>query len=138
MCIAEAAIAALDQHDALARRGQVRDQRLIVLFEDLRARRHLQHHVGAAGAGAVLAHAVAALLGLEMLLVAVVDQRVQVRHALDDHVAALAAVAAVGPAELDELLPPEADGAVAAVARADIDLGLIEELHGTGLRARID
>ena len=84
-------------------------------------------------AGAVLAHAVAALLRLEMLLVAVVDQRVQVRHALDDHVAAFAAVAAVGPAELDELLAPEADAAVAAVARAHIDLGLIEELHGKGL-----
>ena len=48
MCIAEAAIAAFEQHDALAGRGQVRDHRLIVLFEDLRAGRHFQHYVGAA------------------------------------------------------------------------------------------
>ena len=44
-----------------------------------------------------------------MLLVAEVDQRVQIVHRLDDDVAAAAAIAAVGPAELDELLAPEAD-----------------------------
>jgi endonuclease/exonuclease/phosphatase family metal-dependent hydrolase len=40
-----------------------------------------------------------------------------------------AAVAAVRAAELDELLAPERDGAGAAVAGADVDLGLVEELH---------
>ena len=93
----------------------------------------VEHDIGALGAGAVLAHAVAALLRLEMLLVAVVEKRIEVRHAFDDDVAAFAAVAAVRAAELDELLPPEADGAVAAVAGAHIDLGLVEELHGEGL-----
>ena len=95
-----------------------------------RAGRQLQHDVGAFAAGAVLAFAVAALLGLEMLLVAVVEQRVQIGDAFDDNVAAFAAVAAVRTAELDELLPPEADAAIAAIARTHIDLGLIEELHG--------
>ena len=133
MCIAEAAIAASKQHDALAGLGQVRDQGLAVIIDDLRTGRHFQHHVGAVGTGAILALAVAALLCLEMLLVAVVEQRVEIGHALDDHVAAFAAVAAVRATELDELLPPEADAAVAAVARAHIDLGLIEKLHGKGL-----
>ena len=52
-----------------------------------------------------------AVLGLEVLLIAVVDQRVEVGDALDPDVAALAAVAAVGAAELDELLAPERDAA---------------------------
>jgi len=76
---------------------------------------------------------VPALLGFEVLLVAIVEEGVEVRHAFQDDVAAPAAVAAVRPAELDILLPPEADGAVAPVAGADINLGLIEELHGEGL-----
>ena len=79
---------------------------------------------------AVLAHAAAAVLGLEVLLVAVVDQRVEAVDRLRDHVAALAAVAAVRAAELDELLAPERDAAVPAVAGADVDLGLVEEFHG--------
>ncbi len=45
-------------------------------------------------------------------------------------VAAAPAVAAVGAAELDELLAPEADGTGAAVAAPEVDLGLVEELHG--------
>ena len=85
--------------------------------------------VGALGAGAVAAHAVDAGLGLEMLLVAIVDQRVQPVDRLHPDVAAAAAVAAVRPAELDELLAPERDRAGAAVAGADIDLGLVEEFH---------
>ena len=130
MGIAEAAVAALREHDALADRGEIGEQRLLVLVEDLRADRHLQHHVLAAGAVAVLAHAVAARPGLEMLLVAVVDQRVEAVDRLDDDVAAAAAVAAAGAAELDELLAPERDAAVAAVAGANIDLGFVEEFHG--------
>ena len=68
-------------------------------------------------------------LGLEMLLVAVVDQRIEAVDAFGDHVAAMAAVAAVRPAELDELLAPERDAAVPARAGLDIDLGFVEEFH---------
>ena len=55
--------------------------------------------------------------GAEMLLVAVIDQRVQVRHRLDDDIAAAPAIAAVRAAELDEFLAPERDGAGPAVRR---------------------
>ena len=102
MRVAEAAIAAREQHHPLADFGEVGDQRLVVVLEDLRADRHAEHDVVAVGAGAVLAHAVDAGLGLEVLLVAVVDQRVEPVDALDTDVAAAAAVAAVGPAELHE------------------------------------
>ena len=81
---------------------------------------------------AVLAHAVGALLRLEVLLVAIVDQRVEPVDDLDDDVAAAAAIAAAGPAELDEFFAAERHAAVPAVAGADIDLCLVEEFHGTG------
>jgi hypothetical protein len=54
--------------------------------------------------------------GLEVLLVAVVDEGVQALDGLDPDVAAAAAVAAVRAAVLDELLAPERDRAAAAVA----------------------
>jgi hypothetical protein len=68
-----------------------------------------------------------------MLLVAVVDQRVEAVDRLDPHVAALAAVAPVGPAHLDELFPAERNGARPAVAGAHINLCLVEEFHGSAL-----
>ena len=121
-----------------AERGEIGEQGLAVLLEDLRAHRNPQHHVGAARAGAVLAHAVHAVLGLEMLLIAVIDQRVEAVHAFGDHVAAAAAIAAVRPAELDEFLAPERDAAGAAVAGADVDLGLIEEFHDSCVPRYVD
>ena len=70
-----------------------------------------------------------AVLGLDVLLEAVVDQRVQVGDTLQDDVAATPAVTAVGSAELDVLHAPEADAAPTAVAALQIDLGFVEELH---------
>ena len=71
-----------------------------------------------------------------MLGVAEVDQGVEVVFGDEDDVAALAAVAAVRAAELDEFLPPERDHAVAAVAGAEVDLGLVEKLHDCGHQKR--
>jgi hypothetical protein len=70
-----------------------------------------------------------------MLGVAKVDQRIEAFDRLHDDVAALAAFAAVGAAIFDELLAPEADGSGAARAGADVDLGLVEEVHGRDLGA---
>ena len=39
----------------------------------------------------------------------------------------------VRAAELDKLLPPEADAPVPSVAGAHVNFGLVEELHGIGL-----
>ena len=78
---------------------------------------------------AVLAHAAAAVLGGEVLLVAIVDQGVETVDRLHNHVAAVAAIAAVRAAIFDEFLAPERHAAVAAVAGADIDLGFVEEFH---------
>src|SRR6185312_9396293 len=122
MGVAEPAIAAFGKHEFFAKAGEIVDQGFAILVEHLGADRYLEHDRLAIGAMAVLAHAIGALLRLEMLLVAVVDQRVQPGHAFEHDVAAAAAIAARGPAELDELLAAERHAAIAAVAGADIDL----------------
>jgi hypothetical protein len=90
---------------------------------------HLQHDRLAAGAGALLAHAGAAVLGLEMLPETEVDQRVEALDGDDDDIAPAAAVATVRAAEFDEFLTPEAGAAGAAVSALDVDPGFVEELH---------
>jgi hypothetical protein len=75
-------------------------------------------------------------LGLEVLGVAVVDQGVQPVDTFGDHIAALAAVAAIGSAEFDELLAAKAHAARAAVAGADEDFGLVEEFHAGCLETK--
>jgi len=51
-----------------------------------------------------------------MLTVAVVDQRVEVVDAFHPHVSAFAAIAAIWPSELDELLAPKRHTAGPAIA----------------------
>src|SRR4029079_15331619 len=82
------------------------------------------------------AHAIAAALRLEMLLIAVVDQCIEAGNGLDDDVTACAAIAAIGPTELDKLLAPERHAAVPACAGRDIDLGFVEKFHGRDIARR--
>src|SRR3546814_10932549 len=65
-----------------------------------------------------------------------VDQGVEVLRRLQPHAAAAAAIAAIGPAERDELLAPETDAAVAAVSGSDGDFGFVDQLHGAGIKGR--
>jgi hypothetical protein len=112
---------------------QIGDQGLVVLIQHLGADGDPQHHVLGVGAVAVAAHAMRAGGGLEVLLVAVVDQGVQPLHRLHPDISALAPVAAVRPAVGNELLAAERHRAGPAVAGADIHLGLVEELHRPGI-----
>ena len=108
-------------HDgALARRHEV--EAGAVEAVDLRARGHAHDLLGPVGAVALGALAVAAAAGLDVHVLAEalqVAQRVVADH---DHVAAAAAVAAVGSALGDVGLAPEADAAVAAAPGAHVDL----------------
>jgi hypothetical protein len=131
--VAKAAIAALGKQESLADFGEIGDQRFAVLLIYLRALRHLQHNVGTFGAVAVAPHAVHAGLGLEVLLVTVIDQGVEAGHDLHPDIAATAAIAAVGAAEFNEFLAPERDSAGAAVARSYMDLCLVEKFHCLGV-----
>src|SRR6202163_1185470 len=114
MGVAEAAIAALHQHDALAGVEQFGKLGAGVFVEHLGAGGHFQYGIIAVGAGAVGAHAVAALLRPEVLLVAVVDEGVEAVDAFDHDGAAAAAIAAVRPAIFDEFLAAKGNAAVAA------------------------
>ena len=107
MGVAEATIATLGDPHPLARCREVGKQGVLILGEDLSARRQLDDAVFAVGPGAVLAHARSAALGFEMLLIAIVDQGVEVGDALDPDVAATATVATVRAAVLDVLFAPE-------------------------------
>ena len=128
--VAAPAQAAMEQGHLFANRGEVGEQRaLFVVGEDLGADRDLDDEVGAARPGPVRAGTTLAARGAEMLRVAKVDQRIEARDRLEHDVAALAAVAAVGAAELDELLAPERHRPGAAGARLHEDLGLVEEMH---------
>ena len=77
------------------------------------------------GAGPIAAHAVDASGGLEVLLVAEIDESVEIVHADEFDIAPATAVAAVGAAELDEFLTAETDAAVTAITALDIDFGLV-------------
>src|SRR5438309_6854367 len=128
--VATPAHAALQEGDALPDLCQVCKQApFFVVGEDLGSDRHLDDKVVAAGAGPVRPGTALTARSTEMLRVAEVDQRIETGHRLEHDIAALAAVAAVRPAELDELLAAETDGAGAARAGADEDLGLVEEVH---------
>ena len=107
------------------------DEQLAVLAEDLGAHRDPQGRVRAIVAVAVAAHAMDAGLGLEMLVVAEVDQGVQALDRLDPDVAAPATVTAVRATVLNVFLPPERHGPAAAVSGPDVDLAFVEEFHGS-------
>jgi hypothetical protein len=64
-----------------------------------------------------------------MLLIAEVDERVEVFDRLGEDMSAAPAVAAVRAAEFDELLASERQAAGAAGAALDMDARAIEELH---------
>src|SRR4029077_1996208 len=75
--IAEAAIAAVGKHGALPDLGEIGQKRYPVLVVDLRADRHFENRIGAVGAVTILAHAGPAVGGGKMLLVAIIDERVE-------------------------------------------------------------
>ena len=83
------------------------NERSGAFLEDLGARGNLEHDVRRIGARPEPAHAMSTGRRLEMLLIAIVDERVQIGHDLDDDVATAPAIAAIRPTELDELLAPE-------------------------------
>src|SRR3546814_1066595 len=57
-------------------------------------------------------------------------QGVEVLVGHDPDAAAIAAIAAIGTTERDELLAAKTDAAVAAIACDDLDFGFVDELHG--------
>ena len=75
-----------------------------------------------------------AVARLVFALEAEVEQRGEPAVRFQDHVAAISAVSAGRAAARSVLLPPEGDGTAAAVARFDVDLCFVDELHGESSR----
>ena len=71
-----------------------------------------------------------AAAGLDVLVVAEIDQGIEVINALKNYVAAAAAVATVGDTKFNVLLTPKGNAAGAAVATLYVNLSFIEKLHG--------
>ena len=105
------------------------DQLAGVGVHDLRPQRHRQEQILALLAGTVTAAALPAALRAELAGVAVIGQRVQAFAPNEINVAAVAAVAAVRPAERDEFLAPERQRAVAAATGLHAYADFVDELH---------
>src|SRR5690606_30957806 len=99
MHVAQPALAAVGDQQAVAVADQVADDLVGIDVGDHGPDRHGDEQVLAALAVALLAHAVLAALGAEDLLVAEVHQRVEVAVGHQPDAAAVAAVAAVRPAQ---------------------------------------
>src|SRR5205814_374187 len=92
-----------------------------------RAGGHVHHEIRAIATGAVVARTGTTAFGAVSGPFAAVEKRAHVGVHLQHDAAALAAVAAVGPALGHVLLAPEADAPVAAASRLHVDLRLIVE-----------
>ncbi len=130
--VAATAHAAASHHHGLAVMGEVGDHlaHLLLVLEvlvDHRAHRHLEHQVLAGSAVHAAALAVGAALSLEVVLEAVLDQRGHAGVGLHHHVAAMAAVAAVGTALRHVGLATKRHAASAAIAALHIDSDFIDK-----------
>src|SRR5262249_5961291 len=133
--VATAALRPAGHHETLASLGEVAQALAAVAVGDGGAEGHAEH--GVLPAPPVLVGALpmrAALRGVVPLVVEV-EERGHGRISLEDHVAAVAPVAAVRAASGHELLTPEADAARAAVASLDEHVDLVDE-HGVVAPAR--
>ena len=132
--VAEPAQATGGRHEAHARLDHV-DERLAGLVLDDRADRHEQLERLAGGAGAVIAHAEAAVAGGAVRRVVVRQQGRDLRVGDEHHVTAVTAVAAVGTGERLELLALDRHAAVAALAGAQMQRHSVDERdHAVPLR----
>ena len=128
--IAATAQSAFQEDFALSDFGEVSQYLFAIFGEYLRTYWHLDHKIWRACARAILAHALPAPLGLEMLGIAEINQRIERMHRFEHDIAAPAAITTIGTTIFNIFLTPETDGPRAASAGLKIYLGLIEEMHG--------
>ena len=133
--IAKTAIAAFGQTKPLSDLGHIGEQAFPVLVKHLRAARDFQDHIGTIGARAVAAHAMHTRFGFEMLLITIIDQRIQPFDTFHPDIAAASAVAAIGSAEFDKFFTAKRHAACAAISGADIDFGFIKKFHNGSSKA---
>src|SRR6516165_10002695 len=136
MRVAEATVTAPEKDPPLAGASEIGEHLLVLRIHDLGPDRDLENEILAVSAGALAPGSRPAGRCAEMLAIAVVDQGVQIVRRGKDDVTAFAAVTAVRAAELDELLAAKARSPSSAVTALQIDLALVEELHGASTAPR--
>ncbi len=127
--IAASAASAARNHEPLIGGGELECLLAGLVVVDDRPDRNFQKYVAALASGLVGAFAVTSALGLVLGIEAEMHERVVALAGFHDDVAALAAIAAGGPAARDKLLPAECHAAVAAVAGLYLDFCFVDE-HG--------
>ena len=129
MGVASAAAPAFEQHHLLPVRGDVAEVFARFGVEGHRAAGHLDDAILAVAAGAAFGAAAAAGGGHHVTLELEVQQRPIVPVAAQIDVSAPSAVAAVGPSARDVLLAAEVGRPGAALARAAVDLDVVNEIR---------
>ena len=115
-----------DGHPIVGMLHVLQDVALVAVADD-RADGDLDHEVGGAPAGASGTLAVLPVVGLPVALEREMGEVGQALRRAHDHAAAGPAVAPVGASARDVLLAPEAQAAVAAVARPHVDRHPVHE-----------
>ena len=126
-----AAAAALGHDDPIADGREVLEHETVPGVMDDGAGRNADHQVLGRRAVALRPSAGLTAFGLPVLAVRQGAEAVDVLLGHEDDAAAVAAVAAVGPAAGNVLLPAEADASVAASAGFHLDFNFVDE-HGVG------
>ncbi len=129
MLIAPASTPTRRDADTLPVAGEIGDELTALFVSDHRADRQFDRRVIAVMAGAIRSHAMLAAIALPLAQMLQMVERIEAAGCHDPHGAAHSAVAAGGPTLGDELLPPEGDASVAAVAGFDPDRRLVDEHH---------
>ena len=129
MNIAKTALSAFRDDGALAMLGEIDDEFARFLVADDRAHGYAQLDVVAAFSVAIGAAAIFTVLGAVNAGVAIVDQGVDIAIGDGVNATAAAAVAAIRPAERDELLAPHTGGTVATVTGEDFYGCFVKKLH---------
>jgi hypothetical protein len=135
--VAQAALAALGHQQALAVLGEIADDFVGLDVHDHGADWHGDSEVVAGLAVHLPAHAVLATLGLELGLVAEVDERIEVFVGHQPDATAIAAIATIGATERNELLAAEANATVLPPSPAmNLDFGFVDESSWDGAKDR--
>src|SRR6185503_6731035 len=117
--VAAPPVPALGDEDGLARLEQLGEQLARVSVTQLGARRHGQVDVLGRLAAHVLALAVRPALRLPQGVIAVVEQRGEVRVGANVHAAARSTVTAIRPTLRHELFPPKGTGSRSTCSRSN-------------------
>jgi len=123
------AISAFGEQGTLSVLNHINQDFAIIGVNHLCSDRHFNLDIFSSRPRAVTTHPVNAGAGFEMLLIAVINQRIERARGDNPNITALAAIAAIRPAKGDIFLTPKRDASASAISGFDEDFCLIEKFH---------